>query len=147
MYFRLFVVLSAVILIAWIAGCGGDNNPSSSGGSGGTTVKEDPSFSNDILPIFSARGCAGLSCHGEASNAGLRLEANVAYDSLVDVNSTEVPSLKRVAPGDAVNSYIVHKIEGRQSVGDRMPPPPRQALSSEEIQNIKNWINQGAKNN
>jgi hypothetical protein len=52
----------------------------------------------------------------------------------------------RVDPSDAPNSYLVKKIEGSQSVGVRMPKD-RSALSSVSIQNIKNWVNRGAKNN
>jgi hypothetical protein len=52
----------------------------------------------------------------------------------------------RVLPGDAANSYLVKKIEGTQTVGTRMPQG-RNALSSITIQNIKNWVDRGAKNN
>jgi hypothetical protein len=38
------------------------------------------------------------------------------------------------------------KIEGRQTSGVRMPSGGS-PLSSVQIQNIKNWINKGAKNN
>lgn len=70
----------------------------------------------------------------------MNLSSGVAYSNLVNVDSTEVPSLKRVLPNDAANSYLVHKIEGNQAVGDRMPLN-RSPLSSAKIQNIKNWIN------
>jgi hypothetical protein len=49
-------------------------------------------------------------------------------------------------PSNAANSNIVVKIEGRQSVGTQMPQG-RGALSADQIQNIKNWIAKGAKNN
>jgi hypothetical protein len=62
---------------------------------------------------------------------------------LVGVASSEVPSLQRVQPGNAENSYLVHKIEGRAAVGARMPlgGPP---LSQANIDLIKQWIVAGA---
>ncbi len=40
---------------------------------------------------------------------------------------------------------MVMKIEGKQTVGTRMPQGG--TLSDDDIQLIKNWINKGAKNN
>jgi len=37
------------------------------------------------------------------------------------------------------------KLEGRQTVGTKMPQGG--SLASNSLQNIKNWINKGAKNN
>jgi hypothetical protein len=109
------------------------------------TVKEDPSFSQDIQPIFTS-SCALSNCHNATAQAGLVLLQGQAYNNIVNVNSTQDPSKKRVEPGKADNSYLVIKIEGRQTVGGRMPLGGA-ALSSARIQNIKNWINRGAKNN
>ena len=52
---------------------------------------------------------------------GLRLDAANSYANLVNVASNEVPSLKRVKPGDPDNSYLVQKVEGTAAVGGRMP--------------------------
>jgi len=68
-----------------------------------------------------------------------------AYNNLVNVDSTEDPSRKRVLPGDATNSYIVIKLEGRQTIGAKMPMGG--SLDAVSLQNIRNWINRGAKNN
>ena len=68
------------------------------------------------------------------------------YGVLVDVPSTSEPGFNRVQPNDATNSYIVIKLEGRQSVGAQMPiigfP-----LGRIDMTNIRNWINGGAPNN
>lgn len=109
------------------------------------TVKEDPSFANDIQPIFT-NNCALSSCHNSTAQAQLILLSGQAYSNLVNVNSTQEPNRVRVIPGDAANSYLVIKIEGNQTVGARMPNG-RSPLSSVQIQNIKNWIGRGAKNN
>jgi len=108
-------------------------------------VKEDPSFSQDIQPIFTS-SCALSNCHNASAQAGLVLLQGQAYNNIVNVNSTQDPSKERVNPEKANNSYLVIKIEGRQTIGERMPLGGA-ALSSTRIQNIKNWINRGAKNN
>ena len=86
--------------------------------------------------------CTG--CHaGATAPRGLRLDEGNSYALLVGVASAEVPSLQRVLAGDAENSYLVHKIEGRAAVGARMPlgaPPLPQA----DIDLIKQWIAAGA---
>jgi len=61
----------------------------------------------------------------------------------VGVPSVEVPSLKRVAPGDADNSYIIQKLEGHQAVGARMPLGGPY-LDAATITLIRQWINNGA---
>ncbi len=46
-------------------------------------------------------------------------------------------------PGDPNNSYIIHKLEGTQTVGARMPfglPP----LSQAQIDQVRAWIQAGA---
>ncbi len=123
-------------------GCSSKSNPD---GGGGDTVKPNPSFANDIQPIFSS-GCALSSCHNSASaQAGLILAQGQAYANLVNVNSTQVPARMRVLPSDADNSYIVIKLEGRQTIGARMPLSG--SITNTQLQNIKNWINNGAQNN
>ena len=128
-----------------VAGCSTDDTPTSSGGNTSRTVKTDPSFANDIQEIFNRRGCSGSSCHGSAQSAGLDLRTGNAYGSLVGVTATQ-SSLKRVEAGDAAASYVVVKVEGNQTTGGQMPLGG-QPLDATDLQNIKNWINQSAKNN
>jgi len=109
------------------------------------TLKDDPSFASDIQAIFSAN-CALSGCHNASAASGLVLSQGLAYANLVNVKSSGEPAKIRVIPNDATNSYLVIKIEGRQSVGGRMPLSAS-ALSANRIQNIKNWINRGAKDN
>ena len=51
-----------------------------------------------------------------------------------------------VIASDAANSYLVMKLEGTAGAGARMPLGGA-ALDNIDMTNIKNWINQGAKNN
>lgn len=91
------------------------------------------SFSSDIVPIFSARGCAG--CHG--GSGGLNV---TPYASLMaGGNSGAV-----VVPFDGEGSRLVRKLRG--TAGTRMPQGGS-ALPENEIQKFVQWINQGALNN
>ncbi|MBN2092835.1 hypothetical protein JW964_24655 [candidate division KSB1 bacterium] len=134
-------IFAIIILYILVVNCGKDTkNPTEPG----STIKEDPSFVTDIQPIFSA-SCATSGCHNVNASGGLDLSAGKAYINLVDVASSLDKGKKRVKAGDATNSYLVIKIEGKQSVGSKMPPSG--GVSTESIQLIKNWINKGAKNN
>jgi hypothetical protein len=83
-------------------------------------------------------------CHiGANAPQGLRLDAANSYALLVNVNSNEVPGLKRVNPGNADQSYIVQKISGTAAVGGRMPLG-QAALPQDRIDLIRSWIAAGA---
>lgn len=66
-----------------------------------------------------------------------------SYDNLVNVPSEQVPALLRVNPGNPDDSYLIHKLEGTQAVGDRMPQGGP-FLDDETIQGIRGWIENGA---
>lgn len=131
-----------VFLSTFLYTCKSPNQPDVPDPGAGETAKEDPSFAADIQAIFNAN-CLGGGCHNATASAGLNLSQGLAYNNLVNVNSTSEPNFKRVLPNDAQKSYIVMKLEGRQNVGSRMPLN-RSPLSTVQIQNIKNWINKGA---
>ena len=122
-------------------------------GEGGVTepvpqreVLTNPSFANDINSIFQQRGCASGSCHGSGAGT-LTLTANAVenYDRLVGVQAAAEP-FQLVAAGDAENSYLVIKIEGRQTQGAQMPRGAN-PLDGIDQANIRNWIDNGAPNN
>ena len=105
----------------------------------------NPMFAADIQEIFERTGCGAGSCHGNAMAGGLGLAAAAAsFSDLVNVASVGDPNVLRVVPNDAVNSYLVQKLEG--SAGTRMPVGGA-ALDNIDMTNIANWINTGAPNN
>jgi Ca2+-binding RTX toxin-like protein len=100
-------------------------------------------YETQIQPIFT-NNCT--RCHsGSGAPRGLRLDSANSYANLVNVASSEVPSLKRVKPGDDDHSYLVDKIEGTQTVGSRMPLNST-PLSTANINLIRRWIVEGARN-
>jgi len=131
----------AALAVLSLLSCGGDNSTSSQPPA---TVKDDPSFSADIQTTFTS-SCISSGCHGATGSAGLVLLQGQSYANLVNVDSSQDNTKKRVLPGDATNSYLVIKLEGRQSNGARMPLGG--SPNATFIQNVKNWIGKGAKNN
>ncbi len=122
----IFITLIFVLLLS---GC--DNTPPAA----------DISFSKQIQPILAQR-C--LECHnaqGAGSIAsGLKLSN---YDELMK-GTKFGPVIK---PGDSLSSTLVILVEGRADSAIKMPHGDRPALSSEQIKTLRQWIDQGAKNN
>lgn len=92
--------------------------------------------------------CSGCHSGNGSSLPGVQnLTAGNSYAALVGVASIEQPSLMRVAPGDANNSYLIRKLEGAAGItGSRMPlgGPP---LDTATLDRVKSWIAAGAPNN
>ena len=100
-----------------------------------------PTLSSIQALVFDPR-C--VEHHGDhAVEAGLNLSEGMSHAALVNVPSIQT-ALDLVEPGDAENSYLIHKIEDRMGiVRDRMPPIG-DPLTAEEIAAIRDWINAGA---
>jgi len=90
-------------------------------------------FNRDIQPIFKSH-CH--KCHGEASSKnGLRLDRKV--DALKGGDSGRV-----IIPGKADVSILYRNVSTTDNSNAMPPKGPR--LSSQQLDLIKNWINQGA---
>src|SRR5438132_1691481 len=90
------------------------------------------------------------SCHtggGAALPSSMDLHPAQIYASIVGVASVEQPALKRVAPGDAANSYVVQKLEGAATITGARMPFGGPYLDQATIDQVKAWINAGAQNN
>ena len=103
--------------------------------------KKEISFEADVRPIFHDY-C--LNCHipgGRGHNkSGLDLSS---YESLMK-GTKYGPVIK---PGESFTSALVVGIEGRASPQLRMPWGMNGTLSKGNIDIIKKWVDQGAKNN
>lgn len=86
-----------------------------------------PSFKKDIEPVFKSQ-C--LTCHGSTNSYALDNYANVMKIDII--------------PGDADGSKLIQKLEG--TVKPQMPIG-QEPLSPDRIKTIRNWIQDGAKNN
>lgn len=87
-------------------------------------------------------------CHDNNNGDGLPgamdlTSADNTYGALVGVVSIQEPSFDRVVAGDADNSYLIRKLEGTQTIGERMPFEG-EPLDSEMINQVRRWIEDGA---
>lgn len=117
---RLLVLVSACLLFA---AC--DNTPPSQ-------VKDDPSYSSDISTIFNVH-C--VACHSGSSPNG-----NYDLSTRAGALGPGSNSLPNVVAGDAMLSLLFTRLDD-----GTMPPAGR--LDTVDIYNVRNWINQGAKDN
>jgi hypothetical protein len=130
-----------------LTGCGGgsgeglDENgrPIVSGG----TVQSGPTLASVQAKVFSVN-CAISGCHGgSAVQQGLRLDAGFSAANLINVPSPRDSSLVRVVPGNPGASFLIQKLEGTQTLGDRMPQFGPY-LPQSTIDEIRLWIQGGA---
>ena len=114
------------------------------GGCGESEAPEPipPRLSAIEAEIF-AHNCTLSSCHGALSpQEGMSL-VSPTHAALSGVPSTEVPTMMRIAPGDADGSYLLQKIASTTpQEGVRMPPD--QPLPPHKIEAIRLWIAAGA---
>jgi hypothetical protein len=141
----------------------------------GFKPKGDPSFKDDVLPLFQVN-CALSLCHSgkaEGIQADLWLgpkkdeepsEADVelVYRSLIDVESLAVPGIALVRPERPRDSFLMLKLDNCHNhpnlqcaldedtlggpCGAVMPVLVPQ-LSKEDRATVRSWIAQGAKLN
>ncbi len=131
------------------------------------------SFAADLVPILQPScAIAGSTCHGTTDVATTQArpylgsfdggtDASAVVMGLVGVASNEDPAMLTVTPGDPVNSFLMHKLDGDQFIlenactatkthytdcGQQMPysSPP---LDEPTRDMFRRWIAQGAKNN
>jgi hypothetical protein len=143
--------LCAMLLcLGLMSACGDSSADTGDSTETDTTGEPAPDFDAEIQPILES----ACLCHFSATPGGdmtapyLNFNAGFGVGELVDVDSVQVPSMKRVAPGDIDSSYLVHKLRGTHvSVGgpdDTDPMPPLGPLPEDDIARIEAWIVGGA---
>lgn len=132
-------LLSLVAVLMGAAACRGD-----SGTEPGPDDTLMPTLSSIQTHVFTP-SCAGH--HGPSlTEADLDLTAGRSFANLVNVPSTQV-ELNLVTPGNAENSYLIHKMDGRPGIVGRQMPIGRLPFTPQEIAVIRQWIDAGARNN
>ncbi|MGB5080303.1 MAG: hypothetical protein WBO23_06135 [Burkholderiales bacterium] len=102
-----------------------------------------PTLDSIQTNVFSVN-CAVPGCHGGASaQEGLRLDPGLSAGNLVSIASPRDANLIRVIPFDPDGSFIIRKLEGTQTLGDRMPQGGPY-LPQSTIDVIRQWILDGA---
>jgi hypothetical protein len=126
----ILLLTGALALLGAVVGCAKTTtvvlNP-------GAAIKEEVSFSKDIIPIFNSN-CALSGCHVPGGHVPDLSAAN-AYQSLTTGGY--------VSPGDPNNSVIMLWLTGKKSPAMPLGKGPQQDIIAE----VYAWIEQGAKNN
>lgn len=136
-------------VVAVALGCADFETPVDPTGGAPDTLVPNPSFSENVTPIFQKR-CAVGGCHSIATHqAGLTLDSTQAYESIVGVASTLQPSAKRVVPLEPSQSWLVTMISADDAArqGLSRMPLATQPLTDNQIATIIRWIEQGALRN
>ncbi len=151
-----------------VSGCGNASSPSAAD-AGIPLVDDGVSFSKQVFPIVQASGCGSVTCHFDKQAPqthftdyttaattyaawlhGASFNHCPADGSNVGI-SVPPPGLGRVTPGDPDGSLLVQKlVEPRDACGlfhGRMPPPPWPRVADADIELIRTWIREGAREN
>ena len=140
---RTSIILLAIFVTACAPGSGKGLDQSGRPIGTGPAPGNEPTLANIQARIFTPQCTV---CHaGAAAPQGLRLDEANAFNDLVGVPAREV-GLLRVDPFNPDQSYLVHKVEGTQSVGGQMPLGGP-FLTDEEKALIRQWIADGALEN
>jgi hypothetical protein len=115
-------------MLTLLASCGGDSR--------------EVSFREEVYPVLQAN-C--LECHRAPDGAGYQKSglSMESYHTLM--KGTRFGPV--VVPGNSLTSALNMVIEGRVHPSLRMPHGNMPSLSKEQIEIIKKWVDQGAKNN
>jgi len=100
--------------------------------------------------IFEKYSCTNQICHGAAAVGDLDLRPEVAYDNLIDVRSTTVDDIRLVFPGEKDRSLLWLNLAAK-TLPDQykaplraMPSDPLPALSEDDLELVRIWIEAGA---
>lgn len=136
------------VAVLTLAACGGgsgegldENGRPLAAGPGPAAL--EPTLASIQVKVFSVN-CAIPGCHGGGTvQQGLRLDPGFSAGNLINVASPRDANLIRVVPGNPNASFIIQKLEGTQTLGDRMPQFGPY-LSQTTIDVIRQWIQLGA---
>ena len=109
-----------------MAGCGGE---------------QSVSYSKDVKPVLD-QYC--IECH-QAGGEGT-VASGFAMDSYENLMKG-TRNGPMVIAGDAEGSNLIVLMEGRADPSISMPHGKQDSVPKQQIQEIRNWIEQGAKNN
>lgn len=113
--------LKSILPLLWLQSC--------------LVAQDDQFFEQKIAPVFQEH-CAECHNHDDA-NGGLNIHAAATFFQVADSGK------RPIVAGEPPKSEMLHRIttEGE----DLRMPPEGDALSSEHIANVKEWISNGAK--
>jgi len=122
-----YCALLGILAAAWMAAC---------------TASLPVSFHRDVVPVLEAN-C--FTCHTAPEGEGYRKTGlNMASWETLIQGSLYGPV---IVPGDSRHSVLNMLVEGRADGSLRMPHGADEPLSDADIETLRRWVDQGAKNN
>jgi hypothetical protein len=117
------------------------------GNTGGSEYNPDPETITGIYELILRRKCSLPGCHDGHFEPDFR-SIQTSWSTLVyqtPVKNTADSAFDyRVLPGDADNSMLMHRLTTGDAQLQRMPATGSY-LSTDQLDNIRTWINDGAK--
>jgi uncharacterized membrane protein len=99
------------------------------------------SYAKDVAPIIDEH-CSQCHVAGQPGFLASGLDTT-SYDALM--RGTKFGAV--VLPGDPLTSTLVMLIEGRADPSIKMPHGDAKPLDAKDIATLRQWVEQGAKNN
>lgn len=139
LWFQRLPSLLVFSLTFLLLSCGDSSTGTNSGGGNGNEEPPpEPTYAN-VQEIFNS-SCSGSGCHVGERMSGVRLDS---YENIINSEGDQYNE-RVVQPNNADESPLIDKISpGAPQFGVRMPQGGPY-LSDEEINLIRNWINNGA---
>jgi hypothetical protein len=122
-----------------------DGGPVATGKCGDSNPAVEVSLGRDLQPLFNrAPGgrCDSTNCHGSGASSGLNM---LSYASLRQGGQISGPMI--IVAGKPCDSILVHKLSSAPPYGARMPYEGPPYWTADELQLLRDWIAEGAKNN
>lgn len=104
------------------------------------------SFQTDIVPILANNSCSSGFCHGNPDSPPSNFSVLTAEGLFGPGNEAAQLGTCNVIRGNPDDSYLIKKVMGTASIGERMPLGG-DAISSADMNTLRQWITQGAPNN
>ena len=139
----------------WLGVCLGTAVVASASISAATDTSCQKTFTSTFAAIqtviFENHHCTDIACHSSvAKMGGLDLSTDVAYDNLLNQPSQTVAGWYRVFPGQRDRSLLFQNLAAK-TLPDQftaplrpMPLDPLPALSTDELEAVRKWIEAGA---
>jgi len=102
-------------------------------------AQKELSYKQDVAPLLE-KFCA--TCHNEDEDHPSQLFMD-SYESLMKGGKHGVA----VKPGNSKESLLMQKMDAEPPFGKKMPPSKKLIPSAEQIEILRQWIDQGAKKN
>ncbi len=129
----LLLGLTLTLIISACSDSGTEPEDNSNGNNG------EVSFSAQVQPLLQA-SCGFANCHGAATQSGFSVASYGSITGSAGHGRLLLPNF-----ADSTNLYL--KLLDPPPFGARMPASGPPFLSTSNINLIRDWINQGAKNN